>query len=62
MSDAEKQDISAEARRFLEELRDRPFLALVLDGKNGVKLYTKDISAEEIDRVKHSILGYDEED
>lgn len=50
------------ARRFLRELRDRPFIAIVVDdGK--VRVYSKDIDADEaLRRIRDVVLADDPEE
>lgn len=42
------------ARKFFEHLRDRPFLAVVVDGPD-VHIYTKGIDPDEVDDLLDAI-------
>ena len=45
------------ARRFLRELRDRPFIAIVADVDGAkVRIYSKGIDADEVLRTMHAVM------
>lgn len=58
----EPNDIQrAKARRFLKDLAEAPFMAIVFEEDGETRLYTKGISEEELRTIK-LMLGLDEEE
>lgn len=50
-----------DADEFLRNLAERPFVALVMDEGEGLKVYTKGVSEEEMRTIQTMLMASDEE-
>lgn len=59
MPNAQQQQ---DADEFLRNLAERPFVALVMDEGEGLKVYTKGVSPEEMRIIQSMLMESEEED
>lgn len=55
------EDISR-AEALMSDLAERPFIALVMDEGEGVRIYTKGVSEDELADIQSMLMGSDEEE